>query len=82
MCPAWLKALMTQGRPSFPTLARYAGSHPTKAEIAAFAQNAMRGGFTWEEVARYRDAWGGPLVVKGIMHPADAEKAVSLGVEP
>lgn len=81
MCPAWLKALMNEGRPSFPTLARYAGTNPTKGEIAAFAQNAMRGGFTWEEVARYRDAWGGPLVVKGIMHPADAEKAVSLGVD-
>jgi L-lactate dehydrogenase (cytochrome) len=32
-------------------------------------------------VARYRDRWKRPLVVKGIMHPGDAERAVSLGVD-
>ncbi len=41
----------------------------------------MRGAFSWDEVARYRDFWEGPLVVKGIMYPADAEKAASLGVD-
>jgi (S)-mandelate dehydrogenase len=81
MCPAWLHALLMEGRPSFPTLARYVGKNPSKAEIAAFAQNEVGGGFTWEEVARYRDLWKGPMVVKGLMHPADAEKAVSLGVD-
>ncbi|MDT3686603.1 MAG: alpha-hydroxy acid oxidase [Pseudorhodoplanes sp.] len=81
MCPAWLAALLTQGRPSFPSLARYVGANPSKAEIADFAQNALTGGFTWDEVARYRDLWRGPMVVKGIMHPADAETAVSLGVD-
>lgn len=80
-CPAWLAALITQGRPSFPNLARYVGSNPTKADIAYFAQNALAGSFTWEEVARYRDLWAGPIVLKGIMHPADAETAVSLGIE-
>jgi L-lactate dehydrogenase (cytochrome) len=39
------------------------------------------GAFTWDEVARYRDRWKRPLVVKGILHPADAEKALSLGVD-
>jgi L-lactate dehydrogenase (cytochrome) len=29
----------------------------------------------------YREKWKGPLVVKGIMHPADAERAVSLGCD-
>ena len=32
-------------------------------------------------VARYRERWKGPLVVKGILHPADAERAVKLGVD-
>jgi L-lactate dehydrogenase (cytochrome) len=41
----------------------------------------MGGVFSWEEVARYRDRWKGPMLVKGILHPADAEKAVSLGLE-
>src|SRR6202030_2986198 len=41
----------------------------------------MGGAFTWEEVAKYRDRWKGTLIVKGIMHPEDAEKAISLGVD-
>jgi L-lactate dehydrogenase (cytochrome) len=39
------------------------------------------GAFSWDEVARYRDLWRGPVVVKGIMHPQDAAKAVSLGID-
>ncbi len=41
----------------------------------------MGGAFTWEEVAKYRDRWKKPLIVKGILHPQDAEKAVALGVD-
>jgi L-lactate dehydrogenase (cytochrome) len=79
--PAWLRALATYGQPSFPNLAVYVGPNPSKAEVAGFAQREVRGAFTWEEVARYRDRWKGPLVIKGIMHPADAEKAIALGIE-
>ena len=39
------------------------------------------GAFTWDEIANYRDRWKRPLVVKGILHPADAEKCVALGVD-
>jgi L-lactate dehydrogenase (cytochrome) len=41
----------------------------------------MGGAFNWEEVARYRERWKGPMALKGILHPADAEKAVALGVD-
>jgi L-lactate dehydrogenase (cytochrome) len=41
----------------------------------------MGGAFTWDEVARFRDKWKKPLVLKGIMHPEDAQRAVSLGVD-
>jgi (S)-mandelate dehydrogenase len=49
--------------------------------VAGFVRQEMRGAFTWEEVARYRERWKRPLVVKGILHPEDAEKCVSLGVD-
>jgi L-lactate dehydrogenase (cytochrome) len=41
----------------------------------------MGGAFTWDEVAQYRDRWKRTLIVKGILHPEDAEKVVSLGVD-
>jgi len=80
MSPAWTMALRKNGIPRFSNLRAYAGDVSIN-EMVAFARREMGGAFTWEEVAKYRDRWKGTLIVKGIMHPADAEKAVSLGVD-
>ena len=34
---------------------------------------------TWDDVARIRSAWEGPLLIKGIMNPSDARKAEQVG---
>jgi L-lactate dehydrogenase (cytochrome) len=69
------------GVPRFANLRSYVGSNASLNEVIAFAQREMRGAFTWDEVQMYRDRWKGTLVVKGVLHPQDAEKAVSLGVD-
>lgn len=77
--PAWLMALMRNGQPDFVNMAPYAGSGRTA--IADFVTREMGGSFTWDEVKRYRDVWKGSLVVKGVLHPDDARRAVSAGVD-
>lgn len=79
--PRWLLAMLRYGFPRFATMAQYAGVKPTTNSVIDFARREMGGAFLWDEVARYRDRWKGPLAVKGILHPADAEKAVSLGID-
>jgi L-lactate dehydrogenase (cytochrome) len=79
--PAWSRALWRHGIPRFATLRSYAGDNPSINDVIAFARREMGGAFTWDEVAQYRDRWKGTLIVKGILHPQDAEKAVSLGVD-
>jgi L-lactate dehydrogenase (cytochrome) len=79
--PAWLAALWRNGSPRFANFSPYVRGKGTPGEIAGFVQREVRGGFTWEEIARIRDHWSGPLVVKGIMHPADAAQAVALGAD-
>jgi L-lactate dehydrogenase (cytochrome) len=79
--PGYLKSLWKNGQPRFENLRPYTANPGDVNEIAAFARREMGGAFTWEEVARYRERWKGPLVIKGIMHPADAEKCISLGVD-
>jgi L-lactate dehydrogenase (cytochrome) len=78
--PRWMLALLRNGYPRFATISQYANSTNTN-DVIKYARQRMGGAFSWEEVKRYRDAWKGPMALKGIMHPADAEKAVSLGVE-
>ena len=36
---------------------------------------------TWEDLRDLRKRWSGPLLVKGILHPADAAAAVECGVD-
>jgi L-lactate dehydrogenase (cytochrome) len=81
MSPAWTAALWKNGIPRFANLRAYVGDNASINDTVAFAKREMGGAFTWEEVARYRDLWKKPLIVKGILHPEDAEKAVSLGID-
>ncbi|MBT5945717.1 MAG: alpha-hydroxy-acid oxidizing protein [Rhodospirillaceae bacterium] len=79
--PAWLRAYFRHGQNLFANLQKYVSDNPTPAEVAEFARGEGGGSFTWEEIARFRDAWKGPLIIKGILHPGDAEKSVELGAD-
>jgi (S)-mandelate dehydrogenase len=79
--PGYLMALMRNGRAHFACLRPYVGDKTDVNSMARFLRGELRGAFSWEEVARFRERWKRPLVVKGILHPGDAEQAVSLGVD-
>lgn len=79
--PPYLLALARRGVAKFANFKPYLGDDIGPNAVSAFLQNQSRGAFTWDEVARYRDRFKRPLVVKGIMHPADAERAVAIGVD-
>jgi isopentenyl diphosphate isomerase/L-lactate dehydrogenase-like FMN-dependent dehydrogenase len=79
--PGWLAALAREGHPRFANLKPYAGANASLNDVIAFTRDEMGGAFTWDEIARFRERWKGPLVLKGIMHPADAARALSLGVD-
>jgi isopentenyl diphosphate isomerase/L-lactate dehydrogenase-like FMN-dependent dehydrogenase len=36
---------------------------------------------TWDDLARVRDAWDRPLIVKGILSPSDAVRCVDMGAD-
>lgn len=79
--PAWALEVLRRGTPKCENFVRYAEGQTSAGDIAAVTQQELRGGFTWEVIRRVRDAWPRALVVKGIMHPADADQAVSIGAD-
>lgn len=81
--PQWMTSMMRNGIPKFVCLAPYMNAQQRRSltEAAKFIRQESGGAFTWDEVARYRDKWKKPLVLKGVLHPADAERALSLGVD-
>jgi (S)-mandelate dehydrogenase len=79
--PHWTRALMRNGVPRFVNFQPYMNGETSIEAGAAFQQREGGGAFQWDEVARYRDAWKKPLLVKGVLHPEDAERAVALGLD-
>jgi L-lactate dehydrogenase (cytochrome) len=79
--PAWLLEVARYGAPKCENFVAYAGKDASPAELAGFVQRQSHGGFTWDAIRRLRDAWTGPLVVKGILDPRDAEIALEAGAD-
>ena len=80
-CPGWAVAMLRNNLPRFANIQPYAGPNAGLNDTIRFARKEMGGAFSWDEVKRYRERWKRPLLLKGILHPADAEKAVALGVD-
>lgn len=80
LAPPWLGALRRNGMPTFANMAAFAGAADRQA-TSNFVRTTIGGGFPWEQIARLRERWTGPMLVKGVLHPADAEKALQLGLD-
>jgi (S)-mandelate dehydrogenase len=78
--PGWLAAMRKYGVPRLASFKRYA-PNANVTEMAEFVRTESFGAFTWDEVAMYRDRWKRPLLVKGLMHPRDAESAIAIGCD-
>jgi (S)-mandelate dehydrogenase len=79
--PAWALSLLKHGMPRTENLVPYAGPNPTQVSTARTMQLRSGGSHTWDELARLRERWKRAFVVKGILHPQDAERAVALGAD-
>jgi isopentenyl diphosphate isomerase/L-lactate dehydrogenase-like FMN-dependent dehydrogenase len=57
------------------------GAKASFTSVAQHVSSLFDPSITWDDVAHLRDLWGGPVVIKGILHPEDAEKAVAIGAD-
>ena len=77
----WLFSMVRNGIPRFVSLRPYMNGKTSIEASTKFIRAESGGAFTWEEVARYRELWKGPLLLKGILHPEDAERAIAAGID-
>ena len=78
--PVWTLATLRAGLPRLKIMEKYANSMQLS-NLAQFVWKNIRGTLSWEYLREVRDQWEGTLIVKGLLHPADAEKAISIGVD-
>ncbi|SFC39885.1 alpha-hydroxy acid oxidase [Tropicimonas isoalkanivorans] len=78
--PAWSIATLRHGIPKFRTLEKYFDS-TSFSGAARLVGKVVDGRPDWEMVRQMRDAWDGPFVIKGILSPEDARRAVEVGAD-
>ena len=83
--PRWLIEVMlpylrTVGMPR-PVLFPQGAQGRAAGAIGSSARTMQGDNLTWDDLARLRDMWKGPLMIKGVHLPEDAAKAVSMGVD-
>ncbi len=79
--PYWSMALLKTGMLRTENIVPYTEGRVTRDSTAKTMQVRARGSHTWDELARLRDRWKRAFVVKGVLHPEDAERLVGIGVD-
>lgn len=78
--PAWTLALLRNGLPRFRALEDYL-DRATMQKSAGFVGANLGGTLSYAYLEELRPLWDGPLVVKGILDPADAQRCVDVGAD-
>lgn len=79
--PAWALEMARRGPPRFASLAPYAPPGSSAHTLAAFMATQITADLVWDEFARLRDIFPGPIVAKGISAPEDVDRAARLGLD-
>lgn len=78
--PAWLNGIRKTGMPRMKLMDSYA-DQKTKLPSTQHVGYLLRTSPNWDYVQKLRDAWDGPMIVKGISLPNDAKRLESYGVD-
>jgi L-lactate dehydrogenase (cytochrome) len=75
MAPAWLYDYVSKPKIKYANL-----SQDTAAvSLQAFVAEQFDAGFSWKDAEWLLGEWDGPAVIKGVVRPDDAKRAVALG---
>jgi L-lactate dehydrogenase (cytochrome)/(S)-mandelate dehydrogenase len=79
--PDWVFSYLKNGIPYLENWQKYAPPKATPIEVAGIYAKQSFAVQTWDVLKEIREQWRGPMVLKGVMHPADAMQAVEEGAD-
>jgi L-lactate dehydrogenase (cytochrome) len=79
--PRWCLGMLRTPRRSFGNVVGHVEGADNMRSLAQWSASQLDPTLNWDDVAWIKDRWGGPLVLKGIMDPADAKLAVASGAD-
>ncbi|MGE0830904.1 MAG: L-lactate dehydrogenase [Hyphomonadaceae bacterium] len=80
--PAWLWDVQARGQPLvFGNLKEAVKNARGVGQFAAWVAQNFDASVTWKDVEWVRARWKGPIVIKGVLDPEDAQEAVNIGAD-
>ncbi|MEK9721580.1 MAG: alpha-hydroxy acid oxidase, partial [Quisquiliibacterium sp.] len=79
--PVWALAQLLAGRPVLENLVGLEPPRTSTGNLVSSVGNRYDASFDFDALARIRDAWGGKLIVKGVVRDDDTERLVRLGCD-
>ena len=80
--PQWIRDVPVKGKPlTFGNLENAVPGARSPAAFREWVDAQFDPSVTWEDIAWVRSNWSGRLVVKGVLDPEDARRAVDAGVD-
>ncbi len=78
--PVWSLNTLRNGIPRLKTVEHYTNNNNLKF-VSGFVGNRLGGTLNWDYCKQIKEQWDGPVVIKGILHPTDAEAAIQAGMD-
>ena len=79
--PAWCLGMLGTQRRSFGNVVGHAKGVANLDSLSTWSAEQLEPNLSWVDVEWVKQAWGGPLILKGIMDPRDAQHAVASGAD-
>ncbi len=79
--PLWASRVLRHKRISGRNLVDTGRLRDAVESLAIQTRHVVQSALSWDDFAWMRDQWKGRIYIKGILDPADADKAVSLGAD-
>jgi L-lactate dehydrogenase (cytochrome) len=80
--PRWVREVGLGGRPlTFGNLEKVVPGASSPSAFKEWVDSQFDPSVTWDDIAWVREHWDGRLLVKGVLDPEDAKRAVEVGVD-
>jgi len=79
--PRWCLAMLRTRRRQFGNIVGHVTGVDDLSSLSAWTAQQFDPRLSWDDVAWIRNRWGGKLILKGIMDPEDAARAVASGAD-
>jgi L-lactate dehydrogenase (cytochrome) len=80
--PRWIKDVPVGGKPlTFGNLEKVVPGATSPGDFRKWVDGQFDPSVTWDDIAWVRENWTGRLLVKGVLDPEDARRAVEVGVD-